>query len=568
MLKIKKQIKFIFQIIERLPSQSKICFYFGLIVYCLGSLISLTFPLILKDWINENLKNINYIYLLLIVSFLSVCISNAAKFFLNSSGFDLVKITRNAYFDKIIDSEISTIDKFSSGHLSSRITNDISLYFKLISSTVPSIIVTIFKIIFTLSILITLNYKLTFLGLSSVPFILLVLFIFQNKIATLSYLKQQKISNISSNFIQVKNNIKLAKAYNAESQEKINNSYFTKKAQEVSHQLSIIELIVPVFLIGISIISLFFIIKSGFSQINAKTLSMGGFIAFLLYLFQLLDPITEISILFSEVFSINGAVAEIEKILGCPISKKSTEKLIKLNSDIQEIEFKNVSFSYDDKKIFSNVSFKLRKGSIYTIVGPSGIGKSTLFSLILKFHDNYDGDIYINKINIKQIETTSLRHKISYIPQENLLFSRSIKENLFYGEDNYQNHEKYNFVKEKSQLTFLKNYNDLNRILSENGNDLSEGQKQRLAIARGLLKDSNFILLDESTSHLDPISEKIILDNLVEIKKDAFILMISHKKEAIKLSDYIIFLNNNKIIEGSHEKLLVQSEDYYNFINS
>lgn len=566
---IKSTFSFIREMINKLSFRNKRKFYLGLFIYCIGSLISLSLPYILGEWINQQLKNINFLYLLLFLSFIGVFISNISKVLLNNSGFELVKTIRDIYFKNIISKDLYTIEKEKSGDLSSRITNDISLYFGLISEIIPQLLVTVIKIISTLSILIVLNTKLTLLGICIIPCICLIMAIFNKKISYLSQLKQEKISNISENLVQVRNNIRLVKGYNAEQQEQEHNRILTNEAKNTSIQLSNIELFLPLLLISISLIFLFIIIKNGFSQINSGATNLGAFISFLLYLFQLLDPITQISILYSQVLSVKGSVSTINSTLNCSDKSKVTNKQFTLPSDIETIEFKNVSFSYKNKEILSNISFEVYKGQINTIVGESGIGKSTIFSLLMKFYENYEGDIFINQCNIKDIETTNLRNKIAYVPQENLLFSRSVSENLFYGKNRSSSLTDYTTISKNLHLNFLDKKNGLNTILSENGRNLSEGQKQRLGVARGMLSNSSILLLDESTSHLDPISEKIIIQNLNKMKDDVIVLMISHDKDTIKNSDNIIFLHDKTVeLEGSPIELSKISKSYSEFIDS
>jgi len=232
-----------------------------------------------------------------------------------------------------------------------------------------------------------------------------------------------------------------------------------------------------------------------------------------------------------------------------------------------KIEFRDVSFTHDDGEgvqVFNSLNLTMEAGEKVGVVGHSGSGKTTFTRLLLRFSDIDSGEIYIDGQNIAKVSQASLRKAISYVPQEPLLFHRSLEENIAYGKADATHSEVIAAAKNAHATEFIKTLPDsFATIVGERGVKLSGGQRQRVAIARAILKDAPILVLDEATSALDSESEKLIQDSLGELMKDRTSIVIAHRLSTIAKLDRIIVLEDGKIVEdGSHAELLKQNGIY------
>ena len=269
-------------------------------------------------------------------------------------------------------------------------------------------------------------------------------------------------------------------------------------------------------------------------------------------------------------YRVIGDSYDMTEILITPtkIVDNSTKKLSVTNGNIK---LKNVTFKYDDvdKHIFDKFNLDIKAGQKIGLVGPSGSGKSTLVKLLLRFNDIEDGKISIDNQDISKVSQESLRKLIAYVPQEPMLFHRTIRENIAYSKPDASIEEVKNAAREANALEFIEDLeNGFDTVVGERGTKLSGGQRQRIAIARAILKDAPILILDEATSALDSESEKLIQDSLDNLMKKRTSIVIAHRLSTIAKLDRIIVLEHGKITEdGSHQKLLNQGGTYCHLWN-
>ena len=266
---------------------------------------------------------------------------------------------------------------------------------------------------------------------------------------------------------------------------------------------------------------------------------------------------------------IRQALVDLEamfEIFSQKIEIKDKNNAKKLNITNSDIEFDDVHFSYNpDRLILSNFSLQISKGTQIAIVGKTGSGKSTIARLLFRFYDPQQGDIYIDKQKISDVTLNSLHQNIGVVPQDTVLFNDTIQYNLKYGNQNANFDQIQSAAKSACIDDFINSLPDgYNTVVGERGLKLSGGEKQRIGIARTILKDASIMLLDESTSSLDYTTEKKILANLKKDKKNSTMIVISHRLSAITDVDKIIVLNFGKIIEqGTHLELMNAEGEYF-----
>ena len=319
-----------------------------------------------------------------------------------------------------------------------------------------------------------------------------------------------------------------------------------------------------VIIIGVTILMI--ISASG---VKKELLTVGDFIVINTYLLQLYQPLNFLGSVYREI---KQAIIDMENMFNL-LKEKKTKKILKIPNRIGkniEIIFKNVSFSYDgNRKVLQNISLQIQNKKKVAFVGPTGSGKTTIFRLLYKFYTNYTGEILINGINLKKISEYSLREKLGIIPQDIVLFNDTIFYNIHYGNFSTDKNEVISATKKAKIYDFIMKLPlKFNTRVGERGLKLSGGEKQRIAIARTILKNPQIILLDEASSSLDYKTELHIKNNLENFYKDKTVISVAHRISSIKDYDLIYFLSDGKIVEyGDHKKLYKKKGSYFKMLS-
>ena len=332
-------------------------------------------------------------------------------------------------------------------------------------------------------------------------------------------------------------------------------------ANQSRHSLSLLNIAQTfIIMLGITIM----LVMSAYGIRNGD-ISIGGFVVINAYMLQLYQPLNFLGSVYREI---RQALTDMENMFSLldvsPSSKSDLENLP--NSNLAEIRFENVSFDYDVRRtIINNITFKVPDGKKVAIVGPTGAGKSTISRLLFKFYNPKKGNIYINDTNINKISQESLRKIIGVVPQDTVLFNDTIYYNIAYGNTNSTKEEVISAAKNADIHDFITSLPDVyETIVGERGLKLSGGEKQRVAIARTILKNPKIFFFDEATSALDTSTEKEIQKNLEKISKDKTTLVIAHRLSTASNADNIIVLDKGVIIEeGNHNTLMIKRGKYF-----
>jgi ATP-binding cassette subfamily B protein len=300
-------------------------------------------------------------------------------------------------------------------------------------------------------------------------------------------------------------------------------------------------------------------------DIKNGNISIGGFVVINAYMLQLYQPLNFLGSVYREI---RQALTDMENMFSLlDVSPSSKSNLVNLShSNLAEIRFENVSFDYDIRRtIINNITFKVPNGKKVAIVGPTGAGKSTISRLLFKFYNPKKGNIYVNDTNINKISQDSLRKIIGVVPQDTVLFNDTIYYNIAYGNTDSTKEEVISAAKNADIHNFIKILPDgYETIVGERGLKLSGGEKQRVAIARTILKNPKIFFFDEATSALDTSTEKEIQKNLEKISKNKTTLVIAHRLSTAAGADNIIVLDKGVIIEeGNHNALIKKKGKYF-----
>jgi subfamily B ATP-binding cassette protein MsbA len=293
-----------------------------------------------------------------------------------------------------------------------------------------------------------------------------------------------------------------------------------------------------------------------------------GFIMYVGIFTQIISPSKSLSTSFYNMQRGSAAIARIEEILQAPVKVDENEHGRKLTSFNNEIEFKNVSFNYEDKVILNNLNLKIKKGKTVALVGSSGAGKSTLADLIPRFHDVSTGELLIDGINIKDYSLHSVRSQMGIVTQEPILFNDTIANNIALGLQDASETQ----IQEAARIANAHDYikqkeKEYDTNIGDRGSKLSGGERQRLTIARALLKNPPILILDEATSSLDTESERLVQDAINKMMQNRTSIVIAHRLSTIRHADEIIVLNKGEIVErGTHDELIVGGGIYQKLV--
>jgi ATP-binding cassette subfamily B protein len=375
----------------------------------------------------------------------------------------------------------------------------------------------------------------------------------------------QADNNISTKMIDSLLNFETVKYFNNEAYEfnRLDKSLedYELAANQSRHSLSLLNIAQTfIIMLGITIM----LVMSAFGIKNGD-IDVGGFVVINAYMLQLYQPLNFLGSVYREI---RQALTDMENMFSLlEVSQVSKDDLEDMpQSNVAEIRFDKVSFDYDIRRtIIKNISFTVPNGKKVAIVGPTGAGKSTISRLLFKFYDPKEGGVYINNININKISQESLRKMIGVVPQDTVLFNDTIYYNIAYGNTDASKEEVIIAAKNADIHNFISTLPDgYETIVGERGLKLSGGEKQRVAIARTILKNPKIFFFDEATSALDSSTEKEIQKNLESVSKDKTTLIIAHRLSTAANADNIIVLDKGIIIEqGTHKSLLLEKGKYF-----
>tara|TARA_Y100000590_G_scaffold168515_1_gene192741 strand:+ start:892 stop:2631 length:1740 start_codon:yes stop_codon:yes gene_type:complete len=482
---------------------------------------------------------------------------------------EVQKNIQSDMLSSIIKADTKILDKKNSGKFVSNITYDSGLITNLVSTGLLNVTKDTLTLIGLLSVMFYQNWKLSAVALIMIP---LASFFARNlgkRMGKVTTEVQEKAGNLTTYLFEMLKNHKLIKIFQKENFEKERSDKFLNELKEKGTKtLIVLVRATPImeFLTGIMIASLIYYAGK---LIIAEELAINSFFSFLAAMMLAYQPVRSLATL---NISINQSLSAAKRVL--PIIDEKNE-IFEKNSDQKleisdgDIEFKNVSFKYDSKEdsALNSINIKIKGGKMTSLVGYSGAGKSTILNLIPRFYDCSSGDILIDNQSIYKSKLSSLRKNISLVTQEVTLFDDTIKNNISYADINASQDEIIEVAKLSFAHDFIQKLPDgYNTLIGENGLRLSGGEKQRISIARAMLKKSKIILLDEATSSLDAETENKIQQALNILIKDRTAVVIAHRLSTILNSDNIYVMSNGKIIDtGNHSELLSNSEIYKSF---
>ncbi|KQL56109.1 MULTISPECIES: ABC transporter ATP-binding protein [Bacillaceae] len=539
----------------------KLLLLLAVVLVVFETALALIVPLLTMNFIDE-MTVIGFewstIALLGVVFLAQLIMSGIAIYTMVYIGQKVVYSLRETAWKRILHLPVSFFDRHSSGEMMSRMTNDTLVIKDFMTMQLIPFISGLISIIGSIIILFVLDWKITLMMLAVVPASLLVMMPLGRKMYRVSRSLQDETASFQGDLGRVLADIRLVKASLAEDQEK--QVGIKRMANLFGFGLregKIMAVIQPIMM-SLMLIMLVVIFGYGGMRVAANTLTAGALVAIIFYLFQISVPFTQMANFFTQLQKALGASERMETILHAEVEQDSLEAMNTVNK-LDALAFQDVSFQYaEDKKILQHVDFTARVGEMTAFVGPSGAGKTTLFSLIERFYLPTSGTIQYRGVPTASIPLNEWREKIAYVSQDSPIMSGTIRSNLTYGLENVPNETVEEAVHAANLKQFLDGLSDgLETEVGERGVRLSGGQKQRLAIARAMIRNPEILLLDEATAHLDSASEKLVQEALERLMSGRTTLVIAHRLATVRNADQLIVLEGGRVTgSGTHQELL------------
>lgn len=479
---------------------------------------------------------------------------------------------RKAAFKRIMEFSFEQTDKFSTGSLITRVTNDITQLQNFVMQCLRGFVRTSMLFIGGIACMVSLNMEFGIIIACALPFVAVCVVYFIAKANPKFTVLQKKLDKVNNVMQENVSGARVVKAYVKEDYE---TERFEKANNElVSTQLDVLLLLsymTPIMniILNLSVVA---VIKVGGIQVSAGSATPGNVMAAITYCSQVLNAVMRMTMIFQTASRGIASKKRVMEIINCePAIKSGTYN--KETAVKGKVEFKNVSFAYpgmDNENVIENFNLVINPGETIGILGATGCGKSSLVNLIPRFYDVTNGEVLIDDVNVKDYDLQVLRDKVSIALQKPEIFSTTIAENIAWG-DSSADSEKIRQAADIAQATeFIDNRTDgMDTQVSQGGHSLSGGQKQRVAISRAVLKNSEILIFDDATSALDLKTEADLYSELSAKKYDVTRIIIAQRIASVKNADRIVVMDNGRLADvGSHSELIKTSEIYKDIYES
>ena len=487
-------------------------------------------------------------------------------YFMSDIGQRVIRDVRLRLYKKLQDLSLGYYSQKRTGELISRITNDVKTIENAVSYGVTDLIYQTFQIMLFTVLIFAIHWKMALIALILFPLVAIPTVKIGRKLKKLTKRQQERMADINSLLNETISGVRIVKAFNMEQHEidkfsHHNNDNYKLEMKTIKRNLVLNP--ITEFIGAFCGIIVFFLAGK---EVIAGKLSFGVFGLFLGSLLSLIRPfkkLSQVNALTQRALAANERIYEILDTVPLIQDREGAVELPKLKTNIH---FENVWFSYEEDTPFvlQDINLDVRNGEMIAFVGPTGAGKSTLTNLIARFYDPQKGKIVIDGVNINNATTKSLRGQIGMVTQETILFNDTVFSNICYGRPNAAKHQVEHAAKQAFAHDFVNSMpQGYDTVIGDRGFKLSGGEKQRLAIARAILKNPPILILDEATSQLDSESERLVQEAIDKLIKNRTVFCIAHRLSTIRRASRIVVLDKGKIVDiGTHDELLSRTGLY------
>lgn len=535
----------------------------------------LILPLLMSAMITDGIENGDLHALwrsgvaMLVLSILSLTTGALSAKFATYAAQGLGANLRKAEFDQINEFSFADIDRFSSASLITRLTNDLTNIQNIVIMGLRILVRCVVMMVVSILMAMYLNFKLSLIVLVVLPILALFVFGLQRICHPLFQSMQKKIDALNEDVQENLVAIRVVKAFVRQDFErkkfKQSNDNFTEAGLKAVLRIVLMQ---PIMMMGITIATAL-VMWTGGGMVMAGTLDVGDLSAFNNYIFQILFSVQMLSMALLQYSRAQACADRIFEVLDTvPDIRDGAEPVRQLPAKQGKVEFRDVSFKYratgtgDD--VLTHINFTAQPGQVLAIVGGTGVGKSTLVNLIPRFYDATGGEVLVDGVNVRDYPLEELRSRIGMVLQNNVLFSGTIRENLLWGREDATEEEIIQAAKDAQAYDFIMSFpKGFDTYLEQGGVNVSGGQKQRLCIARAMLRQPSILILDDSTSAVDSATEAAIRESFHQNLKNTTVILIAQRISSVRSADEILVLDDGTVAAmGTHDELMQTSPIY------
>lgn len=542
----------------------------GVLLLMVSSSAQIYIPKLAATLVNNFSKGVDYALLIKVAGLFvaSAIVSAIGGTILGIFGENIVQKLRKMLWKKLTTLKVSYFDTVKAGETSSRLVNDTSQVKQLVATTFPQTLSSLILVIGSVYMMIRMDWKMSVAMLIAVPIVMLVMmpiFRFGTKVGRL---RQDTLATFNGIASETLSEIRLVKTSNAEKQAEERADQEVDKLFDVGKKEAIFDATMQPFMMMIMMTMIFGLLAYGMHRIATGTMEIGTLMSFLMYLFNLIGALPNIASLFTEVAKAAGSTKRVQELLDeIPEDFQSGTDL---DLTGQKLSVEGLDFAYQTgEPILEDISFEANPNQVIAFAGPSGGGKSTIFSLLERFYEPTKGTIKFGDLPIEEINLTNYRSQIGFVSQDSAIMAGTIRENLTYGlSQTFSDDDLWHVLELAYARKFVEDMPEqLDTEVGERGVKISGGQRQRIAIARAFLRDPKILMLDEATASLDSESEMMVQHALANLMKGRTTLVIAHRLATIVDSDRIYFLEKGKITgSGNHEELVKNHQTYAKYV--
>ena len=507
--------------------------------------------------------------IMIIVTLITAFVRSSASYFSAKNAMGFAHDLRNRIFNKVNALTFDETEQFGISSLITRTTNDVDNIEQFVLIAQRPLLRAPLQFFGGLLMAFLAHAQLTLIVLAILPLIFLIIYVIFRKVFPLFPKLQNSLDQINQLMRQRLTGLKVIRAF---SRNELEEETFAQANKEYyQHSLDINNVLrtsrpLLTSIVGITIV-LSVYMGSGFIQDG--TLEIGTLMAFIQYTTQMLHGLTMFAHLMTIFPRTTASVQRVESVLDYPSRKVGGE--VELEKSINRIEAKNLSFTYPNANTpaLEQINFEVNKGQVLGIIGGTGAGKSTLLKLLMQFYDPTDGVLTLNNQTIEKLNPESVRHLVSYVPQQNFFFTDTIRGNMHYSNPAVDDNKVMEYLETTQSDYFLTGPSPLERKVIRGGQNFSGGQRQRLALTRALAREASVYIFDDSFSALDYRTDYEIRQNLSSLLNDAITIVVAQRVSTIRHADNILVLDDGKMAAyGSHDELMQSSELYKEIVSS
>lgn len=522
---------------------------------------------ILTDGFSEaSLGNVRTIALALTATYiLRILFRYLNSYLSHKAAWNLVADMRVRVYDHLQKLSLRFYQDKQTGQLMSRTTNDTATFEMLIAHVVPELFGNVLVVIGVAVVLFLTNVQLALLTLIPIPFLLYGSWVFANKVRPNFRAAQGNLAELNATLQDNISGMKEIQVFNQQRKEKDRvRAKAGSYAQAILHALKLSAVFHPTVEAVSSMGTVIVVLFGGLLALDGK-LSVGDIVGFMLYLNLFYQPISNLARVTEDLQQAIAGADRVFEVLDTEPDIKDSPNAVDITECRGEIEFDDVSFSYiDDVPVLRNISFRAEPGRMVALVGPTGVGKTTIISLIARFYDPDSGSIRLDGKDLREITLSSLRNQISIVLQDIFLFNGTVAENIAYGSKDASMEDIIRAAKIARAHEFIMEMPEgYDTVIGERGLKLSGGQKQRLSIARAVLRNTPILILDEATAAVDVETEAKIQQAIQELTENRTIIVVAHRLSTVKKADTILVIDDGRIVEsGNHSELYAYNGVY------